>query len=195
MPHKICLLSDHHLSMNPRLWKEAFFYEKEGFKVVILNMWQSKDLLQRDLEILNGHAITYKAYLNLIPGEINSFARFLYRLRKKAASELQRLFKIGTKWAINHAPELMLQKALKEDANLYAAHLECAFFAGRDLILAGKKVSFDFEDWYSRDYLVPERPVKLLESLEKFALQNGLFCTAASNSMAVALKECYQVKK
>ncbi|MDN3655859.1 glycosyltransferase [Ferruginibacter paludis] len=177
--------------MNPRLWKEAFFYEKKGFDVVILSMWHSKESLKKDWQIVDGHLIKYKAYLNLIPGEINPLSLFFYRLRKRLAGELQRLGKYGTGWAISYSPGLMFKKALQEDAVLYVAHLECAFYVGRDLIKAGKKVIFDFEDWYSRDYLVPARPVKLLKAAEKYALQNGLFCTAASNSMAIALKECY----
>lgn len=194
MSSKICLLSDHHLSMNPRLWKEAFFYEQKGFDVVILSMWHSKDSLKKDWQILNGHAITYKAYLNLIPGEINPFELLFYRIRKRVAGELQRLLKYGTGWAISHSPGLMFKKAMEEDATLYGAHLECAFYVGRDLIKVGKKVSFDFEDWYSRDYLVPARPVKLLETIEKYAIHNGLFCTAASNSMAIALRDCNDSK-
>ncbi len=157
-------------------------------------MWHSKDFLQKDLEILKGHSIAYKAYLNLIPGEVNKLSLLIYRARKRAGSETQRFFKKGTRWAISHAPGLMYKYALKENADLYAAHLECAFFAGRNLVRAGKKVSFDFEDWYSHDYLVPGRPVKLLQSLERFALHNGLFCTAASESMAAALCKFYQAK-
>ena len=191
---KICLLSDHHLSMNPRLWKEAFFYEKEGFEVIILTMWQSKDSLEKDFQILAGHAISYQSYLNLIPGVVNPISRFFYRARKKLAGQLQKYSKISTRWAISHSPEKMFSRAMQEKADLYSAHLECAFFVGRDLVKAGKKVSFDFEDWYSRDYLVPERPVKLLAALESFALVNGLFCTAASQSMASALEECYPSK-
>ena len=187
----ICLLSDHHLSMNPRLWKEAFFYEKKGFEVVILTMWHSKDSLKKDWQILEGHTIKYKAYLNLIAGEINPLQLFFYRVRKRIAGELQSRFNFGTGWAISHSPGLMFKKAMQEDAAFYAAHLECAFYVGRDLIKAGKKVSFDFEDWYSRDYLVPARPVNLLEATQKYAIQNGLFCTAASNSMAFSLKDCY----
>ena len=191
---KICLLSDHHLCMNPRLWKEAFFYEKRGFEVVIFTMWQSKNSLEKDWQILEGHAISYQSYLNLIPGVLNPIIRFFYRARKKLAGQLQKYFKISTCWAISHSPEKMFSRAMHEKADLYSAHLECAFFVGRDLIKAGKKVSFDFEDWYSRDYLVPERPVKLLATLESFALGNGLFCTAASQSMASALEESYPSK-
>lgn len=192
---KVCLLSDHHICMNPRLWKEAFFYEEQGFEVIILSMWQSKDLLLNDLDLLKGHAIRYETYLYLIPGEINNVQRFFYRLRKRVFCEIQRVFKKGFGCAISHAPERMLRRALLEAADLYSAHLECAFFVGRELVKAGKKVSFDFEDWYSRDYLIPERPIKLLASLERFALQNGLFCTAASGAMAAALQENYQPGK
>lgn len=192
---KVCLLSDHHISVNPRLWKEAFFYEKLGFEVVIFTMWLSKSLLQKDRQILKDHAISYQTYLNLIPGEINPVSRFFFRLRKRIANELQRFLHIGTGWAISHSPHRMVRMALSANADLYAAHLECAFFAGRELIGAGKKVSFDFEDWYSRDYLVPERPVKLLSQLEKFALENGIFCTAASESMASAIKKYYGIQK
>jgi glycosyltransferase involved in cell wall biosynthesis len=73
--------------------------------------------------------------------------------------------------------------------------MECAFYAGKRLIGAGKKVCFDFEDWYSRDYLIPSRPVGLLMSLEKFALENGLFCTTTSKVMAQELKNVYGISK
>lgn len=193
---KVCLLTDHHLCINPRLWKEAFFYEKEGFEVVVLSMWQSADLLQRDFALLEGHnRIVYKAYLNLIPGEIHPAARFYYRLRKRLAGELQKRAKIGTGWAISHAPERMYETAMQENADLYAAHLECAFFVGRDLIKAGKKVSFDFEDWYSRDYLTADRATGLLARVEQFALEHGLFCTAASETMAAALQRANPASK
>jgi glycosyltransferase involved in cell wall biosynthesis len=195
MGKKVCLLSDHHLCINPRLWKEAFFYEKEGFEVVVLSMWQSDDLLQKDFEILKGHTIIYKAYVNLIPGQAYAAKRFFYRARKKLASEAQRWFGIGTAWSISYAPGDMIKGAIKENADFYAAHLECAFYAGRELIRSGKKVSFDFEDWYSRDYLTADRAVNLLSKLEKFALHNGTFCTAASQSMANALVNTYHAKK
>lgn len=192
-PKKICLLTDHHVALNPRVWKEAFFYEKKGYRVVILSMWQAKNILEKDLQILRGHQICYKSFLNLIPGEANKLMCIFYRARKRIAGVLQKTLNISAPWAISYAPEVLLKHALKEDADFYIAHLECAFYVGRDLIKTGKNVSFDFEDWYSRDYLVPERPVALLQSLEKFALINGVFCTAASKAMADALNETYNI--
>lgn len=192
---KVCLLTDHHLCFNPRLWKEAFFYEKKGLDVVVLSMWLSREYLQKDMELLQGHSIFYKPFLNLLPGEVKKNIHAFYRLRKRIAGELQKKFNIGTRWAISYSPMLMFKHALKENADWYSAHLECAFFAGKKLIKAGKKVSFDFEDWYSRDFLIPERPVNLLESWEKFALNNGVFCTAASKAMAEALEQHYLLRK
>ena len=192
---KICLLTDHHISINPRVWKEAFYYESRGWQVVILNKWQAQDLLERDRQILQGHAILYKPYLNLVKEETHALKRFYYRARRRIAGDLQKYFKKGSGWAISQAPNLMYRNAVKEKANLYSAHLECAFFAGRELVKAGKKVSFDFEDWYSHDYLGPARPVKLLASLEWFALKNGLFCTTTSESLAEALHKKYNANK
>jgi len=162
---------------------------------VVITMWQSADLLSRDLDLLKGHAIEYKCFLNMIPGQISSAKCFFYKLRRRIAGEAQRFLKFGTIWAISHAPELLIRKALLENADLYSAHCECAFIAGRALVRAGKKVSFDFEDWYSRDYLTRDRAVKLLSDLESFALINGIFCTAPSISMAVALQKAYRTNR
>ncbi|RYG45679.1 MAG: hypothetical protein EOO01_17430 [Chitinophagaceae bacterium] len=83
MRKKICLLSDHHISYNPRLWKEAFTWEKLGYDVVIVNMWISEEALKRDMALLKGRAIRNECYLNLIPGRVNKIAHNYYRIRKR----------------------------------------------------------------------------------------------------------------
>lgn len=192
---KICLLSDHHISYNPRLWKEAFYWEKCGYEVVIINMWISDKALERDYALLKGHNIRYEPYLNLIPGKISGAKRLFYRIRKRAFAEIQKKLNKGFQWAISYAPDKMIEAAIQENADVYSAHLECAFYAGRSLIKKGKKVFFDFEDWYSHDYLVPERPVGLLSKLEHFALHNGLFCLTTSEIMANALSKFYNAQR
>ena len=107
-------------------------------------MWQSQKSLERDFEIIKGHNIVYKPYLNLLAA--NKLIFFFYRLRKRLAGELQKRLNIGSKWAISYSPGLMFKSAVKENADLYAAHLECAFYAGKKLVEVGKRVSFDFED-------------------------------------------------
>ncbi|MGN6801705.1 MAG: glycosyltransferase [Ginsengibacter sp.] len=184
-------MTDHHICFNPRVWKEALYYEKKGVEVVILSMWIGQEYLERDLQIIRGHAVIYKPYLNLIPGEAAKFIHFFYRARKRISGEMQRLFGIGLPEALSYAPAKMVRSALRENADHYSAHLECAFGAGNQLLKKGKNVSFDFEDWYSQDFLVPERPVRLLQSLEQSALEKGLFCTCTSVAMKNALQVYY----
>lgn len=195
MRKRVCLFSDHHISYNPRLWKEAFFWEQEGWDVTIVVMWVSKESLERDQEILKGHNIRYEAFCNLIPGQVSAPQRFWLRLRKRISGELVKLFNIQLPWSISYAPEKLIRFLKRENFQLYSAHMECGFFAGRALAESGRPVIFDFEDWYSHDYLVPERPVRLLEELERFALHKGLLCTAASSSMSTALAEYYEAPK
>jgi glycosyltransferase involved in cell wall biosynthesis len=191
----ICLLSDHHICINPRVWKEALFFSKIGWDVTILTMWINEEHLAYDLHILYGTKIEYKNYLNLIDNKKFRFNKLFYRLRSWLSIKLFLYTGYSTKWLISYSPEKMVKHALALSADLYSAHLECGLYAGVQLLKRSKKVIFDFEDWYSRDYLVPERPVKFLSSLEHFALQNGFFCTAASESMAVALQKQYSVAR
>lgn len=192
---KICLFSDHHLSYNPRLWKEAFFWEKQGWEVVIVNMWTSATSRNRDKEILQGHNIKLVCYLNMIPGEIGSLKFNFFRLRKRIACELVKWFKIDLPVSISYAPQKMYTCVLNQNADVYSAHLECSFWAGRKLRKAGRQVFFDFEDWYSRDYLMPDRPVRLLKRLEHFALHHGVFTLTTSAAMANALQTTYNAPR
>jgi hypothetical protein len=174
MGKKICLISDLHLSSNPRAWKEANALAASGYEVVILTMWTSAERRAKDFLLIHEKNISYKASLNLIPGEINSLKRFSIRLQSRIARELKRWMNIDSAWCLGYAPQIMREAALNEKADLYIAHTEFGIVIGKELIRKGAKVAYDIEDWYSNDYLVPERPVALLKSLEKFALEHGV---------------------
>lgn len=191
MAEKICLISDLHLSSNPRVWKEANALAAAGYEVVVLTMWTSAERRKKDLLLIHHPTITYKAALNLIPGEIDFLKRFYIRLRSRFAREIKRWLNIDSAWCLGYAPQIMTKAALNEQADLYIAHTEFGIVIGKELILKGAKVAYDMEDWYSHDYLVPERPVALLKSLEKFALENGLYCSCPSQAMATALAKAY----
>ncbi len=191
MVKKICIISDLHLSSNPRVWKEANTLAYAGYDVVILTIWTSAEKRERDVEILQNSSIVYKAALNLIQGEILEIKRFLLRLRSRLSREIKRWIGIESAWCLGYAPGIMLRAAFAEKADLYIAHTEFGIVIGKELILKGAKVAYDIEDWYSKDYLVPERPVKLLQLLEGFALKNGVYCSCPSHSMAEALAKTY----
>jgi glycosyltransferase involved in cell wall biosynthesis len=188
---KICIVSDLHLSTNPRAWKEANTLAAAGYDVTILTMWTSAEKRERDKAFLHHPALKYKAGLNLIPGEAAPLHRFYYRLRARLEREAHRWFRTNSPWTIGYAPGHMTKKALQEKADLYIAHAEYGAVIGKSLLAKGRKVAFDIEDWYSEDYLGPERPVKLLKSVERSALTNGVYCTCPSRSMSEALLERY----
>lgn len=191
MTRKICLISDLHLSTNPRLWKEANTLANAGYDVVIITVWTSAAKRMRDSELIKGNAIKYVAGVNLIAGEVNSARRFYYRLRHRLALELKRWFNYDSAWNLGYAPNRLVGKAMTEKADLYICHAEFGILIGKRLIEKGCTVAFDIEDWYSRDYLISTRPVKLLETLEAFALHHGIYCSCPSQSMATALHKQY----
>lgn len=192
---RICLISDLHLVSNPRLWKEANSLAKAGHEVTILTVWTSASRRDKDFLLLQYPGIRYEAAVNLIAGEGSPLLRFYRRLRHRIAVECKRFFKLDTAWLLGYAPATMIKSALQKNADLYICHAEWGALIGKALIEKDCRVAYDIEDWYSRDYLVPTRPVRLLEKLETFALAKGRYCSCPSNSMADALALTYRSKK
>lgn len=195
MSKKICILSGLHLSTNPRVWKEANSLANAGYKVVIISVWRSAEIKNRDVLLIHNKNIQYKAAPNLIKGEAKPFKRFYIRARNRVSREATKRLKINSSWSIGFSPNTMINAAIEEKAELYIAHTEFGIAVGKSLIEKGYKVAYDIEDWYSHDYLVPDRPVGLFKSLEKFALANGVYCTCPSQAMADALQDYYSSKK
>jgi glycosyltransferase involved in cell wall biosynthesis len=189
---KICIISDLHLSANPRVWKEANSLAAAGYSVVVQTIWTSAEKRQLDKDFIRQPGLEYKAGVNLIPGEIASWRRFLYRLRGKLAREMQRFFSVSSAWTLGYAPARMIRLAVKEQADLYIAHTEFGIVIGNRLRAKGLNVAFDIEDWYSRDYLVASRPVSLLANAERLALTNGVYCSCPSVAMADGLFQAYK---
>ena len=191
MAKRICLLTDHHICTNPRLWKEAISLSQAGFEVKIISIFTSAAKRVLDNNILKDHKVELVAALNLIPSECAWFRRFYFRLLSKLAREVKLKFGIDTSFVLGYGQRAIKKKAIEINADLYIAHIDLCLYVGTRLCKKGKKVAFDMEDWYSRDYLVPERPVALLKALEKFAIESGVYCSCPSQAMAVALKKAY----
>ncbi len=193
---KICIVSDKHLHTNPRVWKEANSLANKGYEVVVITQFSSVKSKLEDEKLLNriGARFNYIAGVDLSEeGSKNDI--LFYKTRRKLATIAKKALGKDSEYLITYAPEKISEVAFKENADLYIAHVEGGYCVGKRLLKAGKKVAFDQEDWFSRDYLVPERPVKLLSSLEKFALKSGAYVTCPSYSMAIALSEAYHAEK
>ncbi len=192
---KICIISSQHLSRNPRVWKEAISLTTLGHNVIILTVWTSAEHLSRDYELIANHKIEYIGVIDLVSNKKNVAKKVLLKIRRRFALVMKRYINIDSVWMLGVSPNKFFSAALQVNAELYIAHVEFGFYVGELLIKAGKKVGFDFEDWYSKDYLIRERPVKLLQKLEYAALKYGIYCTCPSQSMAEALRSNYKVEK
>lgn len=192
---KLCIVSEQHISANPRVWKEADLFANNGYEVVIITKFCSKLHKDLDAELLAqiNPAVEYKAATNITLGEVSIFKKVYHKLRFKTAALLKKMG-VETKHLVSESLDEIYEAALKVDADLYIAHVECGMYVGKKLIGQGKKVVFDFEDWHSEDYLVPTRPTKYLSMLEDFAVKNGVATYCPSESMAKGIAEKYNAK-
>jgi glycosyltransferase involved in cell wall biosynthesis len=187
----IVVITGQHMTANPRVWKEANSLADKNYKVTILTTWYDKEKLDSDKKLLNGN-INYKAAVNLIKGEGVFNDRVLARVKRKLALVIKRVFKIDSTHLIVYNLSKQVKAAINENADLYIAHQETGLLIGCALIKKGKKVAFDIEDWYSRDYINNMRPVKLLQGAEKVAIEQGVYISCPSFTMADALMKTYQ---
>lgn len=194
---KICIVSDKHLHANPRVWKEATTLANNGYEVSVVTQFSSVDSIKQDEALLKrlDAKFEYKAGVDMTPGRAKKSTILFYKVRRKLAATMKKLTGLDSEYLITYAPEQLYGKALLEDADLYIAHVEGGYCVGKRLHKAKKNVAFDQEDWFSRDYLVPERPVKLLSSLERYALKHGQYVTCPSEAMASGLESAYKTNK
>jgi hypothetical protein len=191
MTKKICIVTNLHLSSNPRVWKEANSLADKGYQVVILTVWTSAKKKKEDQLYIRNKAVKYKAPINLIKGEARSFDRFVIRFKSRVAREAKKTLNLEFEEGVGYGIGKMLKAAVAEKADLYIAHTEYGMVVGNKLLKMGYNVAYDIEDWYSRDYLVAERMVDLLTENEKYALNNGKFIACPSYAMGDALQKAY----
>ncbi|HVV55289.1 MAG TPA: glycosyltransferase, partial [Mucilaginibacter sp.] len=193
MPGKhICIVTQSHLCRNPRVVKEAKALAQAGYRVTILNSSYDKSLSDLDRNMIHGYDIRLIPVVSL---EIHNAASFKYRIIKKAGDFLVRNFKMQTPLALGYGSLRYKKAAMAQNADLYICHQELGLYCGVQLLKLRKVTAFDFEDWYSEDLLEEarrRRPLKLLQQLEKIALQKGAFCTTTSASMAAGLAKRYR---
>lgn len=195
MAKKICIISHLHLSANPRVWKEANALAKNGYEVTILTTWTLLEKLKQDYTFIYHPNIEYKCALNLIKEQASFFTRNYYRAKKKILEILKLKFGYEHSNQIVGSIKKYINVALKENADLYIGHLEGGLMVANELLKHNKKVAFDFEDWYSKDFINAKRPIKLLEKLEKNILKNACYVLAPSVSMAKSLNSYYNTNR
>lgn len=187
----ICIFTQSPLNKAPRVVKEANAYAKKEYKVTVYGLWYDTKLVTSDRTLLD-QRILYKAGIDLL--DWNSFKAIKIRLIRKLGRFLVRYFKIETISALGYDFNNYLKKLEQEKADIYVGHEEMSMALAQKLIKKNYKVAFDFEDWHSKDLLPQDRvyrPIQLLENLEKFLLDNALYCYTTSETMAKSMSEFY----
>lgn len=191
----ICILTQNHISRNPRVFKEVKLLRELGYSVKILTTWYSSDFLQDDLNLLRDLNVHYQSYADLRPGQPG---RLKHRIIFQFFRRIKGYLNIETVHSAGYGSTTLLKQALGEKADLYIVHQEIPTLLAKDLIHKGFAVAFDFEDWYSRDLMTQTRkfrPVKLLEAAEIYALKHGTWCTTTSKALAQKLYQISSGKK
>lgn len=189
MKKKIVILTQSHLCRNPRVVKEANTLAEAGFDVSILTTFTFADLLEEDRQLIHPR-VELRGVVNMIAGQASKLYHLTGRLERRLAGEAVARLKWQTARALGYHYAQNLRAALREQADLYLCHQEASTVIGVELLKRGRRVGFDFEDWYSHD-LLPEanrtRPLRLLEEVEKYALRNAQLCYTTSHAMAKAM--------
>lgn len=189
----IAIITGQHLVSNPRVWKEANLLHEAGYKVSIFTTWYSSQKLQQDYSLIN-RGVNYRSSFNLIPS-LKSFPAIVYaKAIKRFANLAFQFFKIATIYQELYLPRTQLKNISKYQFDLYICHQEAGLIIGNKLVKNGHRVAFDFEDYYSEDYINKYRPVSLLKQLESSALKNALFLTCPSETMARVIPKDYGIQ-
>lgn len=194
-PEVIVIVSQSHLCRNPRVLKEALSLSQKGFKIIVLTAIYSDSLLQEDLSLIKSSNIQYEFYSDLRSLTLTSFKD---RFVKKLFTLAQKHLYIESKFSLGYGVGKLKRLCKKYQAQLYIMHQELAIVIGSEMLACNYKVFFDFEDWYSEDLLAEarrSRPLGLLKSAEKRALQLSTLCITTSSAMALALAERYKTDR
>jgi hypothetical protein len=114
---------------------------------------------------------------------------------KKISNLIFKHFRISSICQELYFPLRQIKNITSHNADLYICHQESGLFIGNILLKKGYKVAFDFEDFYSEDFLNVYRPIDLLKKTEAFALINAVYVTCPSESMAKSLNQFYDLEK
>lgn len=192
---KIVIVSGIQLANNPRVVKEADALAEAGFDVEVLGAILSPEAADRDEQLCDGKGWRYTPVVD--NRKTDSWSRlrwFGLRMRSRVAREVYQRFGRCSVSQLGYAGPQMLRMCRERSADLYSMHLEQALWVGCELLQLGKRVSVDYEDYYSEDLLPQDRihrPVRMLQDCERTLHQQAAFKLTTSESLADALQEAY----
>jgi hypothetical protein len=187
----IVLLTGSSLCHNPRAFKEAAALSRAGFQVRVLGAWLDPALKGRDIVLQREAAFEF---IPVVDATRDSVADFVRRAGRKTAQLAHDVAGWQSARQLGVTVDPLLREAQRQPADLYIAHSEAGLHAARVLLRQGRRVGVDMEDWFSED-LLPEtraqRPVRLLQEMEREVLRGAVCAFCPSQAMANALAAAY----
>lgn len=191
-PARILLVTSGPLSRNPRVWKEALTLGQAGYEVTVFTVANQAKAEAYDAELLRAAPFRKAAIDHLardVAGRLGSFwDRGLTWFARRSAP-------LGGQFAAAFGPVArMRRRARRHRADLTIVHTELGLAVGAELLGRGRRVAADIEDWHSHDLLPAAqraRPLRLLSRIERRMLQQCVYTTTTSRSLAAALGEAY----
>lgn len=114
----ICIITDRHLSTNPRVWKEAQVLSRSGYSVTIVTQFNSKELVTSNKELLQQLELSVKYYSAVdISVTGSGFSTLYYKIRARLAHIFKKAG-LDSVYLLNHVPPKIYHVALRENADL-----------------------------------------------------------------------------
>ena len=190
---RILIITNGHLCRNPRPLKEALTLGRAGYNVTVLTVRNHAPSEVSDRALLED-APFRQAVVDLLPGFAAGRGKiFLRRLLLWTAREAAAKARLPTIRALGPAGAL-LRRARGLPADLTIVHNEVPHWVGLRLLLTGRRVAADIEDWHSEDLLPTQqthRPLALLRRIERTLLTRAAYVSTTSDALAAALHVRY----
>ena len=194
MTKRITIVTGQHLTANPRVWKEANTLASHGYFVTIYTTWYNQLLISEDKKLIL-RPVNYFPSFSLIYSWSNFLLVFSAKGIKKLANYFFIFFNISSIYQEVYLPRVQLNRILAIPADLFICHQEAGLLLGVQLLKKGKKVAFDFEDWYAEESFNKFRSVDLFRVNEQYALSYAAYITCPSKAMSKALKDYYKLDR
>jgi hypothetical protein len=191
---KISIVTNGHVSANPRVWREADALAAAGHDVVAIGVWLDPVEAELDQQMLKSRHWQFIPAADL---RGSSFYSKAYRVWSRVRGKCGRVLlknSIHNANALGYAVGSLYDCAFQQRAQLTITHLEPALWVGLKLKRMGFTVGVDFEDWYSEastEISLNVAAVQFYRDLERKMLNCAAHVTATSRSMANALQKAY----
>src|SRR6266849_4951050 len=186
------IVTSSHVSMNPRVWREANALAAAGFEVVVTCGWYSERHVELDRRLARESRWKLNLGFDLTGTSLRGRAGSGWiRAQHFAARRFERLIPALRRDALGYGVRTLTEVADRVHAAYTIGHGEVAYDVIRRLAARGAAVGIDLDDWVSenQDVSTPAQWRAFLRSVEQDAARVARGITTASEALARALEE------